>query len=168
MPRKRKLPLAKLIIVFVVIIAAVVGFLLIIRHPIVNPLISHQVTYDGSLTTEEKNRLEAYFKENPPSSDFTISASSEIEYNKDQKGTIIYSVSLPVTGFYNPASSITEAEARELGTEETASTETDDTEGLAENFGTCKVALALFNELAYVFALALECFAPVERSGNLS
>ena len=46
--------------------------------------------------------------------------------------------------------------------------ETDNTESFAEDFGACEVALAFFNELADVVALALECLAPIERSGNLS
>ena len=41
-------------------------------------------------------------------------------------------------------------------------------EGFAENFGTRKVAFAFFNELAYVFALTLKGFAPVNSGGNLS
>ena len=48
------------------------------------------------------------------------------------------------------------------------STKTDNTKGFASDFRTCKCTLALFNGFAYVVALVLNCFAPVNSLCYLS
>ena len=99
--RKRKFPIGRLVIIFIVIVVTIILFLLITR-PNSNPFIRHQVFYDDSLTDEEKSELTSYFESNPPSADLTISAENSTNYDKNADNKIIYATWLPVTGFYSP------------------------------------------------------------------
>ena len=61
MKRRRKFPIFTLFVVFLLVMAGVVLFLTISGHP-ASPFISYQVTYDDSLTEEEKTKLQKQLK----------------------------------------------------------------------------------------------------------
>ncbi len=107
MNRRRKISVPKLILIFVIVVIAILGILMLFRQN-GNPFIRHTVTYDNSVSQEEKAVLEQYFETNSPAADLTISADYTQAADKDN--TAIYSVLLPVTGFYNPESNLTSGE----------------------------------------------------------
>ena len=111
MQRHRKFPIFTLFMVFLLVVAGVVLFLTISGHP-ASPFISYQVTYDDSLTEEEKTKLQNYFETHSPTADMTISAISETEYDKENDHQVLYSTMLPVADFYSPESNLTKAEAQ--------------------------------------------------------
>lgn len=113
MERRRKTPALRHVIIFAAVILGVIIIFNLIRQSRIVPFLAPQVTYDASLTEEEKATLEAYFKDHAPSSDLTISAKTLTEFDRGSTSSVLYTVYLPVTGFYNPITDATLAELQD-------------------------------------------------------
>ncbi len=113
MNRRSKFPIRKLIIIFIATLLGIFLFLIILK-PSSNPFVKHSVSYSDTLSEDEKSTLETYFNQHSPAADLSISARYLPAGDSISNQSAIYSVLLPVGGFYNSQISIDTSELDSL------------------------------------------------------
>ena len=112
--RRSKAPIIRLIAVFLAAFLGIFLFLYIIRGGSGSLFKPPTVSYDETLTDDEKSYLINYFKEHPPAADTTVSAEYATYFDQSDRTKALYQALLPVSGFYSPKISISESELKDI------------------------------------------------------